>query len=297
MTLPNGVRGLLQDAVPGSDILRILNTVGEFVGQRAGRTGTIPSLLLAPDETTARSDEERAFAAVTARTLRRFGASFEEFARRLEETARISLREGGSPARPAGAIVYDNSRVFAVAVAELDGRPVVISGGDATIRVWDLASGRPAGGPLAGGQDGSIYAYAVAAAELDGRPVIAAGGDEGIVRVWDLATSVPVGAPLVGREDEDEELDEVSAVAAGTWQGRSMIISGSVSGTIQVWDLAANQPLHRLIGRHSGVVSGVAVGTRQDRPLIVSGGTTGRYGCGTWHRGARLGPLTGHDTE
>lgn len=292
----DGVRELLQDAVPGSDILRILNLVGEFVGQRAGRTGTIPSLLLVPDETTARSDEERAFAAVTARTLRRFGASFEEFARRLEETARISLPKGGSPARPAGAIVHDNSRVFAVAVAELDGRPVAISGGDATIRVWDLASGRPVADPLAGDQDGSIYAYAVAAAELDGRPLIAAGGDDGIVRVWDLATSVPVGAPLVGREDEDEELDEVSALAAGTWQGRSMIISGGVSGTIRVWDLAVNQPLRRLIRGHSGVVSGVALVTLQGRPVIVSGSQDGTVGVWDLATGEPvLGPLSGHD--
>ena len=77
---------------------------------------------------------------MTAGTLRRFGAPFEEFARRLEETARTSLPEVGSPAVPAGVIVPDDSRIFAVAVAELDGRPVVISGGDATIRVWDLTS-------------------------------------------------------------------------------------------------------------------------------------------------------------
>ena len=34
--------------------------------------------------------------------------------------------------------------VLSVAVAELDGRPVVISGsGDRTVRVWDLATGDP----------------------------------------------------------------------------------------------------------------------------------------------------------
>ena len=41
--------------------------------------------------------------------------------------------------------------VHAVAVAELDGRPVVISGsGDGTVRVWDLATGAPVGDPFTG---------------------------------------------------------------------------------------------------------------------------------------------------
>ena len=39
----------------------------------------------------------------------------------------------------------------AVAVAKLDGRPVVISGcRDPTVRVWDLATGVPVGAPFTG---------------------------------------------------------------------------------------------------------------------------------------------------
>jgi hypothetical protein len=38
-----------------------------------------------------------------------------------------------------------------VAAAELDGRPVVISGSsDRTVRVWDLATGTPVGDPFTG---------------------------------------------------------------------------------------------------------------------------------------------------
>ena len=38
-----------------------------------------------------------------------------------------------------------------MAAAELDGRPVVISGSsDRTVRVWDLATGAPVGGPFTG---------------------------------------------------------------------------------------------------------------------------------------------------
>ena len=74
----------------------------------------------------------------------------------------------------------------AVAAAELDGRPVVISGSDdRTVRVWDLATGTAVGDPFTG-HDGPVNA--VAAAELDGRPVVISGSSDETVRVWDLAT-------------------------------------------------------------------------------------------------------------
>ena len=86
--------------------------------------------------------------------------------------------------------------VTAVAAAELDGRPVIISGsGDGTVRVWDLATGTPIGEPA---HRPRRACNAVAVGELDGRPVIISGGDDGTVRVWDLATGGPVGSPLTG---------------------------------------------------------------------------------------------------
>ena len=81
----DGAREILQDTVLGTDTLRVIHTVGDFVGRRAGRTQTFSSLLYALDEAPAGSREERAFAAVTARALRQFGTSYEELARRLAE--------------------------------------------------------------------------------------------------------------------------------------------------------------------------------------------------------------------
>ena len=63
------------------------------------------------------------------------------------------------------------TRVRAVAAAELDGRPVVISGsGDRTVRVWDLATGTPVGNPFTG-HDGPVNAIA----SLRGRGLIQTG--------------------------------------------------------------------------------------------------------------------------
>jgi WD40 repeat protein len=87
-------------------------------------------------------------------------------------------------------IVTGHYHMLAVATAQLDGRTVIISGGEdtgglrATVRVWDLNSGAPIGQPLTGHVDG---VEAVTTAQLDGRPVIISGGYDGTIRIWDLA--------------------------------------------------------------------------------------------------------------
>ena len=60
-----------------------------------------------------------------------------------------------------------------------DSRHVVSGGGDGTVRVWDLASGKA--GRALEGHTGWVNAVAVSP---DGRHVVSGGGD-GTVRIWD----------------------------------------------------------------------------------------------------------------
>jgi WD40 repeat protein len=84
--------------------------------------------------------------------------------------------------------------VTAVVVAELDGRPVVVSGsGDQTVQVSDLATGDLVGNPFTGHTN---LVNAVTVAELDGHPVVLSGSDDHTVQVWNLADFTRAGVPF-----------------------------------------------------------------------------------------------------
>ena len=220
-----------------------------------------------------------------------------------------------------------------MAAAELDGRPVVISGsGDRTVRVWDLATGAPVGAPFTGHTDGVT---AVAAAELDGRPVVISGSYDRTVRVWDLATGAPVGDPFTGHAGAvtavaAAELDgrpvvisgserpdgagvgpghrrpgrstrspampgAVNAVAAAELDGRPVVISGSDDGTVRVWDLATGAPVGDPFTGHTGRVRSVAAAELDGRPVVISGSDDGTVRVWDLATGAPASnPFTSH---
>jgi hypothetical protein len=114
--------------------------------------------------------------------------------------------------------------ILAVAVGELGGRPIVVSASDDfTVRVWDLAAGKPLGGLLEG-HDNIVNAVAVG--ELGGRPIAVSGGCDKLVWVWDLAAGGPLGEPLVHDHF-------VTAVAVGELHDRSLAASSDAKQTVR----------------------------------------------------------------
>jgi WD40 repeat protein len=192
--------------------------------------------------------------------------------------------------RPQEVIVGHAGRVRSVAVAELDGRPVVVSGGgddgDNTVRIWDLATREPVGDPFRG-HAGPVYAVAVA--ELDRRPVVVSGGGDNAVRVWDLATREPVGEPFTGHTDW------VKAVAVAELDGRPVVVSGSDDKTVRVWELATGMPVGDPFRGHAGPVYAVAVPELDGRPVVVSGSDDKTVRVWELATGAPVGdPFRGH---
>ena len=165
--------------------------------------------------------------------------------------------------RPHQQLSGHTSTVTSVAAAELDGRPVIISGGeDRSVRIWDLATGTPIGDPLMGHTD---WVQVVAAAQLDGRPVVISGSADQTVRVWDLATGELVGEPLIGHTGL------VTSVAAAELDGRPVVISGSADQTVRIWDLATSTVASYAFIGHDGAVTSVAAAELDGRPVVISG--------------------------
>ncbi|WP_159400973.1 WD40 repeat domain-containing protein [Streptomyces sp. NRRL B-24484] len=79
----------------------------------------------------------------------------------------------------------------ALALETLEGRSLVLTGHRTdTVRLWDVATGEPAGPPLTG-HTGEVTAGAVGM--LDGQLVVATGSTDGTVRVWHAITGRQVG--------------------------------------------------------------------------------------------------------
>ncbi|HEV7452671.1 MAG TPA: WD40 repeat domain-containing protein [Pseudonocardiaceae bacterium] len=183
------------------------------------------------------------------------------------------------------------SPVLAVACTQLDGHPIrpiaVTSGGDATVRIWDLANGTPIGNPLTG-HTGPVVA--VACTQRDGHPIAVTGSADATVRIWDLTTGTPIGDALTGHTDT------VRVVACTQLHDRSIAVTGSEDATVRIGDLTTGTPIGDPLTGHTGWVAAVACTQLDDRPIAVTAGG-GDATVGIWDltAGTPIGdPLTGH---
>jgi WD40 repeat protein len=104
-----------------------------------------------------------------------------------------------------------------VALGEVDGEPVVVSGSrDKTVRLWDGRTGRPRGEPMTG-HTGSVSA--VALGEVDGEPVVVSGSIDTTVQLWDGRTLSSLRVVPLGSEVRGLAMGKDSALAVSATRG------------------------------------------------------------------------------
>ena len=125
-----------------------------------------------------------------------------------------------------------------------DGLLLASASGHMSVRLWDPASGRSVGPPLAG-HTGRVTGVAF----NPYRRLLASVGDN-TVRLWDPATAQPVSAPLTGHTRP------VTTVAFSP-DGR-LLASASQDNTVRLWDPATAQPVSAPFAGHTDWITSVA---------------------------------------
>jgi WD40 repeat protein len=165
------------------------------------------------------------------------------------------------------------------ALATVAGRPIAATAGDdGTTRLWDLTRHRQLA--TLRGHKGGVNAVAFGAG---GRTLFTA-GDDGTVRGWDVAKAAPVGEPL-----------RVAGRVRGLVAVGDLLVAGSTSGTVTVWDVSARPALRGELPAHDGGVTAVAVD--RDGTAVATAGQDGTVRLWAVAAGqlAPVGqPLTGH---
>lgn len=117
--------------------------------------------------------------------------------------------------------------VRAIAIAEVNGRTVVVAGGEpwdkSALHMWDLATQEPIGAPMTGHTD-SIQTLGTATVE--GRTIAVTGSNDATARLWDLAGGRQIGDPITGHHLH--MVTETAGIPVAVTRGDDFI---------RVWDL------------------------------------------------------------
>jgi WD40 repeat protein len=139
-----------------------------------------------------------------------------------------------------------------------DGMIVASGSSDATVRLWNVATGQQIGRPL----KADTYAVNSVAFSPDGK-IVASGGNDGTVRLWDVATHQQISRPLTGRSGD------IGSVAFSP-DGK-MVASGSSRGNVRLWDTATHRPIGGPLFDYTGQITSVAF-SPDGKLLAASGG-------------------------
>jgi WD40 repeat protein len=139
-----------------------------------------------------------------------------------------------------------------------DGRILATAGGDAAVRLWDVAPGQPQGLPFRG-HTARVRALAFSP---DGQ-TLASAGDDDFVRLWDVSSASPKGPALRNRSGG---INDVAFSPDG-----AILAAGGGNATLRLWNPATGRPQEPAIRSPTDWVNAVAFSP--DASTLVSTGS------------------------
>lgn len=163
-----------------------------------------------------------------------------------------------------------------------DGKRMVSSNMDGTLRLWDTSKGQPFGQPIAS-HSNSVFSVAFS----PNSKRIVSGNMDATLRLWDARTGEPIGQPLTGHTDW------VYSVAFSPDGKR--IVSGSKDNTLRLWDADTGQPIGQPLAGHRSTIHSVIFSP--DGKHIASGSRDNTLRLWDANTGKPRGqPLVGHES-
>lgn len=155
---------------------------------------------------------------------------------------------------------------------ELDGRSVIMSGGDDGVRVWMEPSLDNCGIELTGHDE---WVWSVATTKLGRRQVAISGSGDTRARVWDIADLERLGNPIPGPA---EFVQVVDICRIGD---REVAVSSGNDRVVRLWDLATGEAFRAPLAGHTDRVFGLACAELNGHPVAVTASMDGT--AKVWH--------------